>query len=139
MIRIGMVVLLVATIAFAYLHAQTVSRDQTLFVNLTSDDAWRAEMAVHYAEQAQQLGYRVVLFLNVRGVYLARKNPPASLRSVQAKLLQMIREGATVYVCPMCSRRAGMRVPDDWMDGAQAGSAEVIHLQMSPNTHVMSY
>ncbi|MCS6949510.1 MAG: DsrE family protein [Armatimonadota bacterium] len=137
--RLALGVLLLIALGFVYLHAQTTSRDSTLFVNLTSDDAWRAEMALHYAQQAQRLGYRVVLFLNVRGVYVARKNPPASLRQAQANLQQMIRAGATVYVCPMCSRRAGMRVPDDWIEGVKAGSEEVIHLQMGANTRVMSY
>ncbi|MCS7265624.1 MAG: DsrE family protein [Armatimonadetes bacterium] len=122
-----------------WLNAQSAKRDGTLFLNLTSDEPWRAEMAINYATQARKLGYDVVVFLNVRGVFLARKEPLTDLVKAQEQLKTLMALGSKVYVCPSCSKRAGIKPRADWIDGAIEGSHETIELQMAPNTKVMSW
>ncbi len=125
--------------SLVWLQAQDSKRGGVLFLNLTTDDAWRNEMALNYASQARDLGYDVVVFVNVRGVMLARKQPPTDLVRAQEQLKALMAKGAKVYVCTPCSRRAGMNPPADWIDGVVEGSRETIETQMAPNTKVMSY
>ncbi len=117
--------------------------DTTLFMNLTTDDTWTATMALTYAGKAQEAGYPVVVFLNVRGVRVADKNFPPDRRGPGGKtpkeLLEgLIAKGVTVYVCPMCSNNAGM-TQADWVEGSKPGGPEVMKIQMAPATKVMSY
>lgn len=133
------VFLAIVPTAFLALGAWQDAPRRTLFLNLTTDDPWTNEMALSYAEQVRARGHRVVIFLNVRGVQLARKDPPARLATARARLAELREKGVEIHVCGMCSRRAGMRVPDDWMEGVRAGGPSTIDLQMSPETTVMSY
>lgn len=115
----------------------------TLFINLTTDDAWTAHMALFYAEQVRAMGHPVAIFLNVRGVRLADRTAAQEADALSGKtsremLLDLIDKGATVYVCRMCTKVAGMN-ESDWIDGAKAGDAETIRLQMAPTTRTMSY
>jgi predicted peroxiredoxin len=125
--------------------ADTVSEagKTSLFVNVTTDDAWTAHMALSYAEQVLGMGHPVAVFLNVRGVRLADRNTPQEPDALSGKtsremLQDLIGKGATVYVCKMCTQLAGM-TEDDWINGAKPGSVETIHLQMAPMTKVMPY
>jgi predicted peroxiredoxin len=52
------------------------SEKTTLFLDMTSDDAWTAQMGLGYAEQVLAAGYPVVVFLNVRAVRLADRTLP---------------------------------------------------------------
>ena len=115
----------------------------TLFVNITTDDTWTAHMALFYAEQVLGMGHPVAVFLNVRGVRLADRDTPQEPDALSGKtsremLQNLIGKGATVYVCGMCTKLAGM-TEDDWIEGALPGSKETIRLQMAPTTKVMSY
>ncbi|MFN7019194.1 MAG: DsrE family protein [Fimbriimonadales bacterium] len=131
--------LLALAVSLVWLNAQGSKRDGTLFLNLTTDDAWNNEMALNYASQARDLGYDVVVFLNVRGVHVAQKEPPADLAKAQEQLKSLMARGAKVYVCTPCSRRAGLKPPADWIDGVIEGSRETLEIQMASNTKVMSY
>ncbi len=135
---IGLLALALA-VSLVWLNAQGSKRDGTLFLNLTTDDAWNNEMALNYASQARDLGYDVVVFLNVRGVHVAQKEPPADLAKAQEQLKSLMARGAKVYVCTPCSRRAGLKPPADWIDGVIEGSRETLEIQMASNTKVMSY
>lgn len=135
---IGLLALAVA-VSLVWLNAQGSKRDGTLFLNLTTDDAWNNEMALNYAAQARDLGYDVVVFLNVRAVHVAQKEPPADLAKAQEQLKSLMARGVKVYVCTPCSRRAGLKPPADWIDGVTEGSRETIEIQMAPNAKVMSY
>ncbi|MGF1641594.1 MAG: DsrE family protein [Rhodospirillales bacterium] len=117
--------------------------DTTLFVNLTTDDPWSATMAFGYADMVRKAGHPVVVFLNVRAVRLAdRTRPPETPapdgKGPRALLEGLIANGVTVYVCPMCSEKAGL-AEADWIAGVKRGGPETIKVQMAPATKVMSY
>lgn len=143
--------LLVAAVSLAVLavplapslQAAQTTQKTGLFLNLTSDDAWTAQMAFTYAGMVLERGHPVTVFLNVRGVRLADKNVPQRRDGVTGKaprtlLRALIDKGATVYVCAMCTKEAGM-TQEDWIDGVKPGGPETIQAQMAPSTKVMSY
>ncbi len=115
----------------------------SLFLNVTTDDVWAAEMAFFYAENVIKMGHPVAVFLNVRGVRLAHKTAPQAAGASSGKpprqmLADLIAKGATVYACGMCTKEAGM-TEADWIEGVRPGGPETIKLQMAPATKVMSY
>ena len=100
-------------------------------------------MAFSYAEKVINAGFPVVLFLNVRAVRLAdseipQEKDPASGNTAAESLTALINKGATVYVCPSCTERAGM-TKERWIAGVKPGSMETISVHLAPNTKVMSY
>lgn len=143
--RLSKLVLLLIVFALTLppLKSVNAADDSTLFINLTSDDPWTAKMAFHYAKQVQEIGHPVVVFLNVRGVRLADKAIPdgsadPDTQAAQETLQAMIADGATVYVCRMCTTKAEMS-ESDWIEGVKPGSKETIDIQMAESTRVMSY
>ncbi len=139
----ALVTLMLVTAPVTMSRAAADAESTTLFVNLTTDDAWTADMAFHYARQVRQMGHPVVLFLNVRAVTLANKamaegTDAAELAATQERLKTLIADGATVYVCGMCTERAGL-TSDDWIDGVLPGSKDTIQVQLAPSTKVMSF
>jgi predicted peroxiredoxin len=133
----------VAAAAGSVVAAQGAPDKSVLFISVTSDDLWDCQMAMGYAERVNSMGYRVVLFLNVRGVYLANKNLPqatmAGLQKTPADMLKsLMQRGIDVYVCPMCMAQAGMKT-NDLLDGTKEADPGMVSLQMDPNTQVMSY
>lgn len=115
----------------------------TLFINVTSDDLWNCQMATGYAERVHAIGYRVVLFLNVRAVHLIDNKRPQPTMAVIEKtpvemLASLIRHGIEVYVCPMCLEQAGIE-KEDWIAGVKEADPEMVKIQMDPKTKIMSY
>lgn len=106
-----------------------------LFVNLTTDDTWAATKAIMFAHQkALKNGHEpVVIWLNVRGVYLADKKRPSHVhgamreadRSVQDMLAAFIADGGKVLMCQACSKAAGLTI-EDYMDGVVMGDWESV-------------
>lgn len=108
-----------------------------LFVNLTSDDTWRASMALGLArmnllgEGGLEAPRPVTVFLNVEGVRLALRNRvlPHDTYGLTGKrpnalLKELIEQGARVIVCPNCLRRSGFQpkqlVRDAYLGGPVA-------------------
>lgn len=139
---VAALLLLVAVLLAAAAPAATAAdpaAKPTLFVNLTTDDAWNNEMALALAKKIQDLGYPVTVFFNVRSVRFADKNGGGKdAETTQAMTRDLMQGGATVFVCPMCSERAGM-TPDQWLDGSKAGSLDTIKILMDPTTRIISY
>ena len=115
--------------------AQAQDAKPGLFVNLTTDDTWAAAKAIMFAhEKALKNGHKpVVIWLNVRGVYLADKKRPSHVHglmreqnmSIQDMLTAFMKDGGTVLMCQACSAAAGLTV-DDYIDGVEMGSWPVV-------------
>lgn len=93
--------------------------DDELFMALTSDEAWRASMALNFASRTLELGYPVTVFLNVEGVRLAvkdRRYPQDTYgltgKTAQEVLKKLSDNGGRVIVCPSCLERSGFRRRD---------------------------
>jgi predicted peroxiredoxin len=122
---------------------QNPPADTTLLMNLTTDDVFTAQMALHYADRVLETGYPVTLFLNVRAVTLAdgtipQHTPGVTETSPHDRLRSLLDRGATIYACKQCSKQAGVD-EGDWLDGIEPGGPDLVHLQMDPDTKVMTY
>ncbi|MCB1505109.1 MAG: DsrE family protein [Hyphomicrobiaceae bacterium] len=95
-----------------------------LFVNMTTSDAHRAEMAIGFSRKQQERKHPVTVFLNDKGVAVAAKSKAGEFAKHQGMLAQIIKDGGTVIVCPMCMKHYGI-AKDDLIDGAQVGNPEL--------------
>jgi predicted peroxiredoxin len=125
------------------IHATDDDAKTTLFLNVTSDDAWETQMAFAYAEKVRDMGYPVVVFLNARAVRWANNSIPqpslpALEKTPRGMLAHLMEKDVEIHVCPMCTEHAGLS-SDNWMDGVVGGSPKTIEIQMDPMTKVMSY
>lgn len=117
---------------------------KTFFYNITTDEVWPAGMAAAQAYNAAKRGHDVVVYLNVRGVYLAVKDRQqdtlgATGRTAQETLKMAMDNGARVLVCPMCMRQGGV-TSDDLIDGVELGKPEVLFKLLSQDDLVaLSY
>ncbi len=115
-----------------------------VFVNLTTDDDWRASMALHWASVALRRGHPVTVWLNVDAVRLAVGHIAHPVHSMQDKsaqdmLLDLVREGGTVLVCGGCLKRAGFN-RDQLVDGVEMGHPDkVMPAMFDEKTKVISW
>jgi sulfur relay (sulfurtransferase) complex TusBCD TusD component (DsrE family) len=137
--RISWTVVLLTTLAMLAIAPLTTARAADskpgLFINLTTDDTWSAAKAIFFAhEKALKNGHApVVLWLNVRGVYLADKKRASHVHglmrdenmSIQDMLTAFIKDGGVVIMCQACSQAAGLTA-DDYIDGVRMGSWDVV-------------
>jgi predicted peroxiredoxin len=122
----------------------SADEQKTIFYNVTTDEAWAAGMALGQANKALDVGYKVVIFLNVRGVLIASKSFSSdsfggSGKSLQEMLKAAIGKGAQAIICPMCMKKAGITM-DDVIDGVVEGGPDVTMKAMTADdTVVISY
>ena len=115
-----------------------------LFVNLTTDDPWRAGMAINFAMNTLKSGHSVTIFLNVTGVQLVSNRIPQHTNALTGKtvrqmLVELIQQGGKVIVCPQCMEQAGMN-PEDVIEQVVLGSPEVTQDALfAEGTTVMSW
>ncbi len=124
-------------------QAQQAEGEPTVVINLTSDDVWTGQMALGFAQNLQEAGANVVIFLNVRAVTLANGAVPQHVEAMTGKtahqmLTEIVEAGGRVFVCPGCTRQAGLDVADR-IDGIEPGGPEFLAIVMAPATRIMSY
>ena len=120
-----------------------------LFVNLTTDDTWAAAKAISFSHRRVLKGGHtpVVIWLNVRGVYLADAKRPSHVhglmrkadKSIQDMLTDFMDDGGIVLMCSACSAAAGLTI-DDYIDGVKMGSWPVVEGYLfDPNMQTLSW
>jgi predicted peroxiredoxin len=116
-----------------------------LFVNLTTDDTWRASKAIFFAHRrALRAGHRPVgLWLNLRGVYLAdRRRTPARVSpqvpDIPTMRRALIADGGQVIACQARTGVAGLTAAD-LIEGVVDGSPDVLMpALMGPDVRTLS-
>lgn len=112
---------------------------KSLFINLTSDEPWRAGMALKFALVNLKAGHPVTVFLNVEGSRLAVSDIPDSANKSAAELVaDVIAAGGKVIVCPMCLKKAGLDA-DKLMKGVTLGGYKVTLPVMYDSSVHISY
>lgn len=96
----------------------------SLFVNLTTDEAHRANMALTFSQKVMERGHPVTLWLNDQGVLLASKGNAGKFAEQQKALAALMAKGAVVIVCPFCAEHYGVKVTD-FIEGAKPGNPEL--------------
>jgi predicted peroxiredoxin len=122
----------------------SADNQKTIFYNVTTDEAWAAGMALGQATKALDSGYKVVIFLNVRAVFIAAKSFATDTNGAVGKSLQdmlkaVMDKGAQAITCPMCMGKAGLTM-DDLIDGIVKGGPDVtLKAMTAEDTAVISY
>jgi predicted peroxiredoxin len=76
-----------------------------LFVNLTTNDAWRAVMALTFSRHQLDTGHPVTIFLNDHGVFLASKKYSRKFAREQKMIRDFVAKGGVVLMCDMCMHK----------------------------------
>lgn len=95
-----------------------------LFVNLTSDDPHRANMAIAFSGNQHERGHPLTIFLNDKGVLIGSKANSAKFADHQKALAELMSKGAAVIVCPMCMKHYGVK-ESDLLPGLKVGKPEL--------------
>ena len=89
--------------------------DNGLFISLSSDDVWKASMALNYAKKNLEFG-PVTIFMNVTGTRIAVKENKLphdfyalNRMTTQESLQAFLKAGGRGLVCPNCLERAGFK------------------------------
>lgn len=142
--QLGIALALVLVLASQPLgKTATAETAETLIVNLTSDDVWTAQMALGFAKAIREDGHDVVLYLNVRAVGFANESIPQHRTALTGKtphelIAELIEAGVQVFVCPGCTRQAGLDI-DQRLDGVMPGGEAYRSIVMAPSTRIVSY
>jgi len=118
-----LLLLLAAAMTLAAVPAIAGPNDP-LFINLTSDDPHRANMAITFGRNQLERGHPLTVFLNDRGVFVGTRAEAAKFGEHQKALTDLMAKGAVVLICPMCSKHYGIR-DADVLPGIRTGSPEL--------------
>lgn len=99
----------------------------SLFINLTTDEPHRANMGIGFGGNQLKRGHGLTIFLNDRAVVLGSTKHTTRFPGQQKQLAELLKQGATVYCCPMCMKHykvdatellPGIRVSNPELTGA---------------------
>lgn len=96
----------------------------SLFVNLTTDESHRVDMAMAFSKAVMERGHPVTIWLNDKGVLVASDRNAGTFAEQRKTLAALIDSGVTVIACPMCMKHYTVE-EDDLMDGVQVGNPEL--------------
>jgi sulfur relay (sulfurtransferase) complex TusBCD TusD component (DsrE family) len=95
-----------------------------LFVNLTTNDSHRANMAISFGKSQLERGHPLTIFLNDKGVFIGSKAKSTKFRGQQKMLGELLNKGAVVVVCPMCMKHYSVK-ESDLLPGLKVGNPEL--------------
>ena len=110
-----------------------------LVYHLSSDEPWRATVAISDATTLLKLGHNVTLLLSVEGVQIGVMHPHhyLGLDTLTGNVTNFIADGGKVIICEICLRIAGYN-NSDIIDGAIIGKPEIIS-DLLTNATVIDY
>lgn len=120
-----------------YVYAKVIRNP--LVYHLSSDEPWRASVAISDASTQLKLGHNVTLLLSVEGVQIGVKYPHhyLGLDLLTRNVTNFIADGGKVIVCEVCLRIAGYH-NNDIIDGAIIGRPEILS-NLLTNATVIDY
>ena len=95
-----------------------------LFINLTTDNSHRANMAISFGKNQLERGHPLTIFLNDKGVFLGSKSKAAKFGGQQKMFSEILGKGAVVLVCPMCMKHYRVK-ESDLLSGLKVGNPEL--------------
>lgn len=107
----------IATAAFA-------GNTDPLFINLTTNDAHRTNMAISFGGNQLERGHPLTVFLNDKGVFIGSKANSAKFKGQQKMLSEILSKGAVVLACPMCMKHYKVK-ESDLLPGLKVGNPEL--------------
>jgi predicted peroxiredoxin len=124
---------------FSSSHASAQKNANPLVYHLSSDEPWRATVAISDATTLLNLGHNVTLLLSIEGVQIGVLHPHhyLGLDSLTGNVTNFIADGGKVIICEVCLRIAGYN-NSDIIDGAIIGTPGIISNLLS-NATVIDY
>ncbi|HZE77123.1 MAG TPA: hypothetical protein VE089_01090 [Nitrososphaeraceae archaeon] len=121
---------------FAYAKEQV---GNPLVYHLSSDEPWRATVAISDATTMLKVGHNVTLLLSVEGVQIGVKHPHhyLGLDTLTNNVTNFIAEGGKVIICEVCLSIAGYN-NSEVIDGAIIGKPAILSNLLS-NATVIDY
>ena len=110
-----------------------------LFINLTSDDPHRVNMALSFGMKQLDRGHPLTVFLNDKGVYVGSAANASKFTEQQKTIAALLKSGAVVFICPMCMEHYGIKQAD-LIPGLKVSDPAAIgeHL-FKPNTQTLTW
>lgn len=136
--RFASLLVAVALIAGALPTSALAGTTDPLFVNLTTDEAHRANMALTFSKGQLERGHPLTIFLNDRGVLLGSKTNAAKFAEHQKMIAELIGKGATVFICSMCAEHYGMK-QTDWLPGLKLATEQAGLALFKDDTKTLSW
>ncbi len=111
----------------------------SLFINLTTDDPHRANMALKFGGDQLDRGHPLTILLNDRGVFLGSSKLATKYAEQQATLSTLKDKGATLLMCPMCAGH--YQIPEaDWLKVLEKSNPDLSgKLLFGPNVRSMTW
>src|SRR6478752_5844765 len=108
-----------------------------LVYHLSSDEPWRATVALSDSQTMLKMGYNVTLMLSIEGVQLGVKQPHnyLGLDRLTNNVTNFIVNGGNVIVCEICLKIAGYN-NSDIIDGAVIGTPQIMSNLLNRTTVV---
>jgi predicted peroxiredoxin len=116
-------------------YAQGKEVGNPLVYHLSSDEPWRATVAISDATTMLKLGHNVTLLLSIEGVQIGVKHPHAylGLDMLTRNVTNFMANGGNVIICEVCLRIAGYS-NTDIIDKAVIGKPEILSNLLSKAT-----
>lgn len=96
----------------------------SLFINLTTDESHRVNMAMMFSKAMLERGHPVTIWLNDKSVFIASQEQVGKFAEQQKALSEAMAKGATVIVCPFCLKHYGLK-DTDLIAGAKLGNPDL--------------
>jgi len=121
LVAMGLLVSGLALTAVTALPAGAAEDTAPLFVNLTTDNPFRAKMAITFSKALHERGHPLTIFLNDQGIFLVSKRNAEKFPEQQKLLTDLIAGGTLVIACPQCLKQ--FDIPEsDLLAGVKVGS-----------------
>lgn len=101
-----------------------VASKPALFINLTTAEPHRANMAIGFALNQLKRGHRVTIFANDQGVKVLPTNGDTALAEPRTALAAVIASGGTVLACPTCTKHFALD-PAGYLPGVVLSNPEL--------------
>jgi predicted peroxiredoxin len=134
-IVVGIVTL--TSVSSSYAYGKEIGNP--LVYHLSSDEPWRATVAISDATTMLKQGHNVTLLLSIEGVQIGVKHPHhyLGLDALTGNVSNFIVDGGKVIICEVCLRIAGYN-NTNIIDGAIIGKPEILSNLLS-NATVIDY
>lgn len=115
----------------------TTPNKTKLVYHLSSDEPWRATIALLDSQTMLKMGYNVTLMLSIEGVQLGVKDPHhyLGLEPLTSNVTDFIHNGGTVIICEVCLKIAGYNT-SDVLNGSIIGTPSIMANLLNQTTVV---
>ena len=117
--------------------SKNINNKTKMVYHLSSDEPWRATIALLDSQNMLRMGYNVTLMLSIEGVQLGVKDPHQylGLQALTKNVSDFINTGGNVIVCEVCLKVAGYN-NTDIIEGSIIGSPEIMANLLNQTTVV---